>query len=39
MWAGDPSDAEVDRWRDGGWVSVVPAVNVELVNLPGVAPP
>lgn len=32
MRAGDPSDAEVFRWRDDGWVPVVPEVTVELVD-------
>ena len=34
MRAGDPSDAEVYRWRGDGWVPVVPEVNVELVDAP-----
>jgi hypothetical protein len=36
MRAGDPSDAEVYRWRGDGWVPVVPAVTVELVDAPDV---
>jgi hypothetical protein len=38
MRAGNPSDAEVVRWRDDGWVPFVPEVNVELVNLAGSPP-
>jgi hypothetical protein len=38
MLGGDPSDAEVYRWRDDGWELVGVEVNVELVDLPGPPP-
>jgi hypothetical protein len=34
MRSGDPSDADVYRWRDGAWVLIGSEVNVELIDAP-----